>query len=298
MILKQLLFFTLFLNYALLNAYNAVVPYNELPPPAKPITQAGDFLILENPSDSGMFAVFNSVLGALNLYEHGSYAGLTVNLNSGRYLDISLGPNWWEYFFKPIYLGQEIGPSHTFSLAEYMHLALIDCPKKRIQANKLIQKYIHLQPHIQDEIEIFSRQYFSGHYMIGVHHRGTDKIDEVPIVSYEKTYATLLKIIKQLPRSAKNNFQIYVATDEQQFLTFLETRFPNRIISSEIARSTDGTALHSYMTPFYQSTYEMGKGAVIDCILLSKCAVLIRPGASSLSWISSCFNPEMKVINL
>jgi hypothetical protein len=69
--------------------------------------EQGSFLVLNNPMNSGFFAVFNSVLGTLDAYEKGIYAGLEINLNTGLYLDPHKGTNWWTYFFEPIYLGEK-----------------------------------------------------------------------------------------------------------------------------------------------------------------------------------------------
>jgi len=278
--------------------YNAAVPYAELPAPKKPKPPKKAFLVLNNPSDSGMFSVFNSVLGALALYDQGKYAGLKVDLNSGRYLDPLKGPNWWEYFFMPISLGKEKKESYSFSLAEYMHLALKDAPSNRYLAYRLIQRYIRLRPEIQQELNIFTSRHFAGHFVIGVHHRGTDKKMEVPTVSYEKTYQMLLQIIYRLSPAERNTLKIYVATDEQPFLDFLETRCPGYLIYSSSVRSDGRKALHSYGTGFYTSPYQMGKEALMDCLLLSQCQILVRPQGSALSRIASCFNPTMKVYDL
>ncbi len=300
---KTFFIFVLFVNYSFLNAntdqpYNAIVPYRSLPAPSKLAAQEGAFLVLENPSDSGMFDVFNSVLGALNLYEQGLYSGLKIDLNSGRYLDLAEGTNWWEYFFEPIHFGNEEAPKHYFSLAEYMHLALIDCPQDRNRAFNLIQKYVHLKVPLREELDAFVHHHFANRFVIGVHHRGTDKILEVPVVSYEKTLRTLLQIIKKLPKPEKRVLSIFVATDDQHFLSYLQAHLPYPIIYNNFVRSIDGTALHAYQTGFYSNNYQMGKEALFDCVMLSKCNILVRPGSSGLSWISSCFNPNIPVYNL
>lgn len=304
--MRQALTITAFLLYCahLSSVTSAPInwkPYSSsmlLPDPVKPSIEEGSFLILNNPSDSGMFAVFNSVLGALKIYEQGHYAGLKIDLNSGRYLDPAYGPNWWEYFFEPIALGAEKDPVHIFSYAEYMHLALEDCPKDRYQAYQLINQYIHLKPHIEEELNTYLERHFRGHFVIGVHYRGTDKSVEVPTVPYEKTFKALCQFIKKLPSRKKNQLMVYVATDDQHFLDYLIKQMPSRVLYNDFARSTNGIALHSYDGHFYSSPYQMGKEALLDCLLLSCCQALIRPASSGFSWIATCFNPSMEVIAL
>lgn len=258
----------------------------------------GPFLVLNNPSDSGMFAVFGSVLGALNFYENGSYAGLKIDLNSGRYLDPEKGPNWWEYFFEPICLGDESALAHHFSIEEYVHLALHAIPHDRNRAFELIQRYVHVKPDIQTELDAFVNNHFMGHYMIGVHHRGTDKVTEWPLVPYKKTCEILRKIIKELPKEHRQSVRIYVATDEENFITYISQQFPRHVIYNDFARSCDATPLHDYGANFYQNNYQMGKEALLDCLLLSKCHVLVYPSSSCLSNIARYFNPRMRAIPL
>ena len=262
------------------NTYNAIRP----------------FLVLENPSDSGMFAVFGSILGAINFYEKhiNEYSGLKIDLNSGRYLDIEKGPNWWEYFFEPIILGTEIDNKYYFTLEEYWKLA--SRPDK-YSSFSLIQKYIKIKPHIQEEVNEFVNQNFKGKYIIGVHHRGTDKITEWPLVAYEKTHKVLIETIIALKRADRKNLKVYVATDDQNFLNYLVERMPKTVIYSDFKRSSNATALHFNPT-IYENNYQMGKEALLDCLLLSKSNILIRPKSSCLSSISTCFNPYMKVIEL
>lgn len=261
----------------------------------------GPFLIISNPNDAGMFAVFATVIGAIHFYEQGNFAGLKVDLNSGRYLDPEIGLNWWEYFFEPIVLGDEsYQPKYYFSGQDVMNLFFHAYPHQdRFKANRFLQKYVHIKPHLQEEIDAFVRTHFDNHFVIGIHHRGTDKVTESPIVPYQKTYQVLLHAIEKLSKAQRGNLRIYVATDDDHFLTFLRSRFPaNTLIYNDFSRSADGTPLHAYGTNFYSSNYQMGKEALFDCLLLSRCHMLLRPASSCLSLISMAFNPYIPVLNL
>jgi len=253
-------------------------------------------LILNNPSDSGMFAIFRSVLGGINYYEQGNYAGFKVDLNSGRYLDPAIGPNWWEYFFEPLSLGTQGSKVHHFTFDEYMELHT--CPFPEFRAYQFIQAYIHLKQHIQKKLDTFVNRNFRGHFVIGVHHRGTDKILEWPPVPYKKTYEAIKEVIKGLSETDKKDFVIYIATDDKNFLTFIKKRFPKKIIYNEFARSINSTPLHEYGPNFYSNNYQMGEEALLDCLCLANCNVLIRPWFSCLSWASTTFNPYIRDIVL
>lgn len=259
--------------------------------------QKGDYLIVNNPNyDPGFFSVFSSVLGALEVYDTGEYSGIFVNLNSGRYLDTNRGPNWWEYFFEPIKLGKIDPPTKKYifhqDLADFS-FAILQIPRQRL--HYLINKYVRVKKDIQKQINTYVKNKFAGHFVIGVHHRGTDKQQEQVPIPYEMTYDALCKAIDNLDEENKNNFLIYVATDDSAFLTYMSERFPSRIIYSDFVRSSNEIPLH--FGDFYKNNYERGKEALLDCLLLSKCNMLLRPW-SNLSLAATFFNPEMPVVVL
>lgn len=49
----------------------------------------------------GMFAEFLAVVGALSYGTTHQAAAVAVNFQSEFYVDPSVGPNWWAYFFAP-----------------------------------------------------------------------------------------------------------------------------------------------------------------------------------------------------
>lgn len=250
-------------------------------------------------ASSGMFAVFSAVLGALNFYEKGDYAGIKIHLLDGLYLDPELGPNWWEYFFEPINIENNVqAPHHTFTLNDHLIFADQGFHMPRERAFELIQRYIHLKPHIQNKVEQFVQERFQNSFVIGVHHRGTDKIVEMPLVSYDKTFSTLLEVINSLNEMQKANLKVYVATDDAHFLTYILQACPYEVIYNDFRRSDNNLPLHyGNNTTKYHSNYQKGEEALLDCLLLSKCHFLIRPW-SSLSIIADHFNPTMPVISI
>jgi hypothetical protein len=208
-----------------------------------------------------------------------------------------MGPNWWEYFFEPIRIGKEKEPKYRFSLYEHCLFVGNTMAMPRKKVFKLIRKYIHVKPEIQEEVDSFVNQNFENHFVIGIHHRGTDKVTEVPLVPFEKTYQALTDVIQNLTDEQKSSFKIYVATDDQHFFNYMLNLFPSQMIYNDFVRSSDGQALHWGSDNKFQSIYQKGKEALVDCLLLSKYNILIRPN-STLSIISGCFNPTMTEIPL
>lgn len=263
---------------------------------AQSAPEQGDYLLIENPDyDPGFFSVFHSILGALEIYDRGNYSGIEVNLKGGRYLDPEKGPNWWEYFFEPIRISNpEVNSGNIYALREQclpLAFGAIVIPKERL--HYLIQKYIHVKKEIKNQVDEFVKTEYADHFVIGVHHRGTDKVVEQDTIPFETTYSYLSQAIEGLSEVDRCNFRVYVATDDNNFLNFMLERFGDKLLYNDFKRSTTLEPLH--MGNFYANNYEKGKEALLDCLLLSKCDLLLRPW-SNLSCASSYFSPTMPVV--
>lgn len=254
---------------------------------------SGSYLVL-NCAPTGLGAVFSSVLVALDIYDQGGYAGIKIDLNSGFYLDPDYGPNWWEYFFEPIEIGDPSAPHHIFNSNEISCMINQGFPMSRKRAKKLIDKYVHLKPEISKEIDTFVKKYFKGHYVIGVHYRGTDKKRETPPIPYE-TYFT--RIDRLMNKAKQDKPIIFTATDDQGFLDRIKSLYRKKVVYNDFVRSDDEKPLHYSKTRF-KSNYQKGKEALIDCILLSKCNILLFPAASAFSMLSLKFNPGLPGVPL
>ncbi|MFV0339467.1 MAG: nodulation protein NodZ [Parachlamydiaceae bacterium] len=266
-------------------------------PPRITSTEPNGKLLVYNTGNSGMFAVFSGVLGALNFYEQGEFQGIEIALEGGVYQDPKLGPNWWTYFFAPIHVGNNQASTYTFTFEDHRALAHDGFHMPRQRAHELISKYIKVLPHIQNKVDLFVKERFQDHYVIGVHHRGTDKVTEMPLVSFDKTAKALAGVIEKLPKEQHAHLKIYAATDDSHFIEFLSTIYPDQVIFNDFVRSEDNQPLHIGNDEKYGSIYQKGEEALVDCLLLSRCNHLIRPW-SSLSIVADHFNPNMPITTL
>lgn len=266
---------------------------------------------------AGMFSTFINIIGMLQLYEFGCYAGIKVDFGTqGLYYDTQYGENWWSYYCDPIEVGtgfnqfpriscgfdypldrsfiiqnglDESGNGYPSSYPIYA-ITLPEFFLSREKVSELICKYIKIKKQITDKVESFLLKNFKRKYVIGIHYRGTDKISEAPRVLYETVFTTINEIIKNYHQK---NYKLFVATDEQDFLDWIKEKFPNRVIYQNALRSLTGDPLH--IPP--QSPYQQGEEALIDSILLSNCNYLIRT-SSNLSLWSSFINPTLPVTEL
>ncbi len=244
--------------------------------------------------EPGLFSVFHTVLGALDFYEKSENCeGLILDFeDQGPYYDEKYGSNWWEYYFEPIKVGTLNAPQlqkfPTYKKALFSLEAQFKMSLKR--GSELIQKYVRLKPAVQKKIDLFISTHFKSKTIIGIHYRGTDKKIEAPEVSY--SYVTELVARDKL--LSQKNTKIFVATDDTNFLIFMNQQFPGKIIATNAIRSDDGTpVLYSH----WNEGYQKGEDAILDCILLSKCTKLYKM-ASNLSDASVKFNPSIPVVQI
>lgn len=240
----------------------------------------------------GLFSVLNTVLGALEFYETSQDCdSLTVDFeDQGLYYNETQGENWLHYYFKPICHKADDTPEKKFPTYKKINFSLTaEFEMSRERGHELISKHIELQPALQEELDLFVKNNFADSYLVGVHYRGTDKKSEAPEVSYQTVSDHLRKELDQ-----HNNVKFFIATDDADFLAFMQDEFPDKTIAINAVRSHDKKALHLSGRP---DVYQRGKEAVLDCLLLSRCSKLYKM-ASNLSDCSIKFNPYMPVVEL
>ncbi len=240
---------------------------------------------------AGLFHNLLIVVGALDYIEKHPFNSLSVDYkDQGRFFEKEKGSNWWNYYFKPINIGSMKGKLKCLTDAEKAHFgnsSLYFMNRKR--ACYLISKYIRLKTNLIAEIKAFQKKHFYGFYMIGVHYRGTDKYKEAQKVSYE---TLLKKVTCCLDSNRSKNPKVFLATDDIEAKKFLEKHLGSNIITQNILYSSGTVGVH-----YRYKGYLLGKCAVMDAYLLSKCHQLIRT-SSNLSAVSAYLNPSLLVTNL
>ena len=237
----------------------------------------------------GFFSIFTGIMGLLDKYDKGEYSGFSVNFaRDGLYYDENWGPNWWNYYFMPLHRGANPAtpPTPTHLSCNFAVYCINHLSKQR--CNVLIKKYIRLRPHIEDKMNQFVKHHFQNYFMVGVHYRGTDKMNyEAPILEYELIINSINQYIYNNP---DKEIRIFLATDEEDFFEEMMQRFPDKVVTASTIRSKDGEAIHFKK----DNKYKHGEEALLDCLLLSRCNYLIRT-SSNLSLCSTFFNPHLTV---
>jgi hypothetical protein len=159
-------------------------------------------------------------------------------------------------------------------------------------AHSLIDKYLEVREEVAGEVAAFCQRHFGNRRALGVHYRGTDKVRESPRVPYDSVRKNIEHYLKLFP----DTDCIFVSTDDANFLDHLRSVSIGRPIvwREDAFRSRDGSSVHESAVT---DQYQMNRDAIVNCLILSRCAALLKT-ASILSGWSKLFNPSLPVIML
>jgi hypothetical protein len=267
---------------------------------------------------AGMFSEFHSVLGALAYAEARGAAAVRVEFRSDLYVDPAHGPNWWTYFFErdlmPIGNRIPTGEVHLDgSLAKYgRHGGFCDVvngPTPYLypmtygvplaDVHRLVAEHIQVRQPILDAVaDARARAVEPGAFVVGVHYRGTDSTRRPGLMTDNQTRripydAYAAEVRRTLEATAPRTYQIFVASDEIDFVAFMRKAFGDRVVCAD-----DAPRVHAGDLPIHLdralavSNYEKGKSGLVDCLRLAACDYLVK-GRSNLSDASLAFNPGL-----
>ncbi|MCC6414296.1 MAG: hypothetical protein IT582_00075 [Opitutaceae bacterium] len=264
----------------------------------------------------GLFSEFFAVLGALRYAERNGAAGVQVEFSSALYRDPRRAANWWSYFFAPLmWLGPpqpdapvirangwtRFGP-HAWNDSWTSQIIPgntnrqpypIDSAADLREAARLTARHIRLRPELLARLEtLWAAQIAPGDFVVGLHYRGTDKINAYPYRAPDyRLFAEQLDrvIAKHQPKT----WRLFVATDETEFIDWALGRYGDRVFFQSAAPRLSSADKTARRTGTHKNlalpAYLKGETAVLDCLLLSRCHHLIK-NRSSLSDISLAFN--------
>ena len=150
---------------------------------------------------------------------------------------------------------------------------------------------------VKQDIQHRADEWFETHIKgdwLAVHYRGTDihtePVRKLPIDSY---ILWLKKVVDH------NKYNIFVCSDQAQFVDKMRLAFPNRVYSREIKRSIDSQAIHLPHDSCADDTtfYEQKMDALIDILILAKADMIYTTGSGFVD-VVRYFNPKIKIVSL
>ena len=228
------------------------------------------------------------------------------------FYDPTHGENVWEYYFEPV-----MGVSsdalrtdyHTADVHEqsekevfWVHqrdperLATFWAWKvpvdpaewmrcKRQLGRDFVSRFIRVKPHIRAKVDAYAAAHFTAPYMIGAHVRGTDFGYAQP-TTVEKYFEAIDAHVRE---QGRDDFGVFLATDQKQFVDQFRERYENRLVHYECLRSDTDVA--PFQLPV-ESPYALGEEMLIDILLMAKCDHLIK-GAAAAGEYALWFAPNL-----
>jgi hypothetical protein len=146
--------------------------------------------------------------------------------------------------------------------------------EKRSLGRDYIQEYIQPQPHILEKVTHFVDSRFKSDLIIGLHIRGTDFAYAKPT-----SLETYFNEIDGLVQGTEHvDYQIFVATDQQQYLGAFKERYSDKVVHLDAVRS------ENHIAPFrfeQISGYQKGEEVLMDILILSQCHHVIKGAAAT-----------------
>jgi hypothetical protein len=274
----------------------------------------------------GLFSEFHSVLGALAYAEGNGAIGVRVDFDSPIYVEAGYPSNWWEIFFEQatMYVGGRSAPDRVRRSAAEVRLdsrfrkigrfgGFSDLVQgvtpylypmtfglSRAELHRLIVEYVAVRPEILDASRrLASRTFDPDAYVVGVHYRGTDATYRWSgKLSHYRTapvpYTTYADEVRRVIRAARpQRFQLFIATDEVEFLEFMRGQFPDAIVTSEESPRVPAGSKGIHLDPSLGfSNYLKGRSVLVDCLTLAATDYLVK-GRSNVSDAALIFNPSL-----
>jgi len=143
-----------------------------------------------------------------------------------------------------------------------------------------------VKPHVQEKVDRFFEAHLRDRFNIGVHIRGTDFAYAEPT----GPDAYFESIDRYVADRSLRSWQLFLATDQTQFVDLFRGRYGDRIVTYDSLRS------NGWRPPFKfadASPYRRGEDVLIDVLLLSRCDFLFK-GAAAVGECALWFAPQLE----
>lgn len=260
------------------------------------------------PHDAGYFSLFMKVLNVLICIDGHDHIIPIVDFGNKNYKSIfnTSDKDLWNVFFKPLvsYDETHLTKDNTIFCQSYDPSDIIEekCsvstnhidksvwpfnyrfykePKKeRNYVSTIINKYISLQSNFKSKCDDFIKNNLVSEYVIGVHFRGTDGR------TYPKRhipeYNEYLHVINEkIKRIKDKSYKIFVATDEENFITYIQN-YHNVVtidtIRSQLDKRFNKKPVAGYDCPHFiqDDVNKSCEGVIMDYYILSNCDCIIH----------------------
>ena len=273
------------------------------------------FIIRNGDENAGFLAYVKFALNGIVYAENHDMIPV-VNFDNrvkNHFYDENKGSNTWEYYFDPVsqISTEEIfnSPAQTSTLKDRQFRNQNSHPNpdrmdtfwkgkkrwqehegdpirwlhtRRLKAQKYIKKYIHPKQHILDIVDNFVDTNL-GEGAIACHVRGTDFAYATPV--HPTDYFEKID-------NHSDSCQIFLATDQTQYVDMFKTRYGDRVVTYDSLRSSDDTAIFEKTG----QNYKKGEDVLVDTLIMSRCSGIIKCAAAGGEF-AIWFNENIDIIH-
>jgi hypothetical protein len=255
---------------------------------------------------AGFFSSFNCVMTHLDY--HLGRDGFTAvevdwrgdeNLPHFSYGNLQDG-NIWQHFFEP--LAFPSFPPTRVEMREYPEAACrityLDVyatlklnPFWRRRYHELFQKYIGIKPFLELRAAEIYQASMAGRYCIGVHYRHPQHQHELlrpmPPLGF-----FIARVKRHLPKTGAA--AVFLASDFAPAVTAFQSAFGAQlVVVPQVTRAE--SAMDEQIHHGLQKNLRLGEEVLVDCLLLSRCDVLIHVN-SNVATAAAYINPRLKLV--
>jgi hypothetical protein len=178
----------------------------------------------------------------------------------------------------------------------------------RARAAPLIREHLRPRKYLSERVDAFFGEHMHRRTVIGVQIRGTDAVSNGEDRAHRKDSLVLENYRREVERclaSSSPDARLFVATDDQRSLDFMTGAFGDRVIAYDSLRHAGGEAagrgptgrlMPAYVAVDRLQAARNGEEAVIEYLLLARCALLVHNG-SSLARTVLLSNPALPHVN-
>ena len=145
----------------------------------------------------------------------------------------------------------------------------------------LARKYLRPHPEIMAGVERFAAAHFGAAPVLGVHVRGSDKVEEVG--ELERILAAyFVRVDERLAR--RPGIRLFLLTDDERVRAFYAQRYGDRLIATDCTRSSSNVGVHYLKS---RDPVRTGIEVMLDTYLAARCTEFIGLGYSNVSLYAS-----------
>jgi hypothetical protein len=213
-----------------------------------------------------------------------------------RYQDLRHGRNVWDYYFEQPFNFTKEEVEGAEKIKNVWFEGNLNIPSRLTpeiikKCGEIISKYIKLKNHVQVKIDTFiAANIMPGDRVLAVHKRGTDHINDAPLLPIDVYFSHIDKHIE-------NYDKLLLCTDEEYTVDIFSERYKQKLITYDSIRSKEKNNIGVHQSIGLSNPYKMGEDVVIETYLMSRSDFLIKT-ISNVSNSVLMINPAIKYVEI